>query len=135
MMQPGAVAIAAENERTRPLLQHIGEIFRTHHRRHLANVGVAGNFLRDPRCKIRLRGMIDHDRIAAFVVQIDFRAGHLRHPGDNLAHPPLDQFPHLRRQGTNGAFQLCGLRYDIACIAGVELADRNNRRFQRVDAA
>ena len=41
-MQPGAVAVAAEDERARPRLQHVGEILRTHQRRGLVHIGVAG---------------------------------------------------------------------------------------------
>src|ERR1700742_864182 len=91
MMQAGAVAVAAEDERARPRLQHIGEIFRAHHRRHLMDIGVARNFLRHLRGECRLRGVIDDNRIAALVRQIDLRARHLRHAGDDLAHPLLNQ--------------------------------------------
>ena len=102
-MQPGAVAVAAEDERARPRLQHVGEILRAHHRRHLVNVAVAGDFLRHLRRDIGLRGMVDRHRIAALVDQIDLGAGHLRHAGDDLAHALLDQFPHFRGQGAHGA--------------------------------
>ena len=64
MMQPGAVAVAAEDERARPLLQHVGEILRAHQRRHLVNVGVAGDFLCHLRREIGLLGMVDRHRIA-----------------------------------------------------------------------
>ena len=104
-------------------------------RRHLVNVGVAGNFLRHLGRDIGLRGMVDHHRIAALVVQIDLGAGHLRHAGDDLAHPLLDQFPHFRRQRADGALEFGGLRDHVARVAGVEFAHRNNRRFQGIDAA
>ena len=50
-------------------------------------------------------------------------------------HAFLDQCPHFSRQGANRAFELGGLRYHVARIAGVEFAYRNNRGFQRIDAA
>ena len=41
-MQPCAVAVAAEDQRARPLLQHEGEIFAGHQRRHLVHIGITG---------------------------------------------------------------------------------------------
>src|SRR5487761_2326114 len=60
MMQAGAVAVAAENKRTGPPLQHVGEILPAHQRRHLLNMAVAGDLLRHLDREIRLRGMVDH---------------------------------------------------------------------------
>ena len=106
-----------------------------HQRRHLLHIGIAGNFLGGPRRDIGLRGMVDRHRIAAIVDQIDLGAGDLRHAGDDLADPLLDQFPHLAVQGADGARQVGGLRDHVAGIAGVEFAHRNHRGFQRIDAA
>ena len=47
-MQAGAVAVAAKNERSRPLLQHVGEILGAHEGRAFVHVGRAGNFLQVP---------------------------------------------------------------------------------------
>ena len=99
------------------------------------NIGVAGDLLRRLGGEVGLPLVIDRHRIAALIDQVDLGAGHLRHAGDDLAHPLLDQLAHLRGEGTDGTSQLGGLRDDVAGIAGVELAHRNHRGVQRIDGA
>ena len=79
--------------------------------------------------------MVDHDRIAALVFQIDPGAGHLRDACDDLADPLLDELPHFIGQRSHRAPEFRALRDHVAGIAGVEFAHRNNRGFQRIDGA
>ncbi len=79
--------------------------------------------------------MVDHDGIAAVVREVDARAGGLRHARGHFLHALLDQIPHLRFQGADRSQHLGGLRNHIAGVTGMEAADRQHRRFQRVDAA
>src|SRR5262245_50406914 len=48
---------------------------------------------------------------------------------------PLEQVPHFGREAAGGPAQLHGVRNDIFGIAGVDHADRDNRRFEWIDIA
>ena len=97
-MQPGAVAVADEDEGPRPGLQHIGEVLRAHHRRNVGtDIALARDIGGDPRGNLRFRRVIDQNRIATLVVERDLRARQLRHAVDDFADTLLDQVAHLRR--------------------------------------
>ncbi len=54
---------------------------------------------------------------------------------DDLVQPRLQEVAHLGREAARGAAQMRGVRNDVVGRAGVEHADRNHRRLQRVDVA
>ena len=74
------------------------------------------------------------------IVAPDSRAWPWRRRAARCPRPPrcsrvLEQVAHLRREAARGAAQLRGLRDDVVGRAGLEHADRDHRRLQRIDIA
>ena len=59
----------------------------------------------------------------------------LRGAFDHLADALAQEFAHLRREAARGAAQHRVLRDDVVGVAGLEHADRNHCRIERIDVA
>ena len=135
-MQPGGVAVADIDEGARALVQHVGEVLRAHHR---GAVGVdlvgAGDLAGDRSGERGFPLLVDQDRVAAGIGQGRLGAIKPRGALDHLAHAPLQEIAHLRRQAARGAVQSGVLGDDVAGDACLEHADRHHRGVERIDVA
>ena len=99
-MQPGAVAIADEDEGARPLLQHVGEILRAHQRRNVGIDLVPPAISRaTSAAKAVSRVVVHHHRIAMVIIDLGGRAVKLGRAFDHLADAFLQQFADLLASG------------------------------------
>ena len=135
-MQACRVAIADENESTGAGFQHIGKVLATHHRRHRGvDLVGTGNFFGDRRGKCGFALVVRQHRIAGPQIKPHLGTMEVRSTFDHLADPLAQEFAHMRREGAVGAAQHRGLRNHVVGIAGLEGADRNHCRIERIDVA
>ena len=136
MVQSRGVAVADENERAGPRLQHVGKVLSAHDRRHrVVDPVLADHVARDLGGERGLPLVIARHRIVALVDELRLGAVELRGALDHLVEALLDQVAHRRIERARGAGQLRGLRDDVVGGAGVKLRDRDHRRLQRIDVA
>ena len=136
-MQPGAVAVADEDEGARPLLQHEGEILRAHHRRHGGVDTRAADDLASDRGRERgLALVVAQHRIVALVGRASpSRRRACAVPSTTSCRRASSRSRTSAIEAARGAAQLRGLRDDVVGVAGLEHADRHHRGLQRIDVA
>jgi hypothetical protein len=79
---------------------------------------------------------IDHDRIAALVVECRRRAEGLRGQRHDLVHPALGQVAHVGVERADGALQAGHVRDDVMRLRiGLEGRDRDDDLLRRIDVA
>ena len=131
-----AVTHADQNHRAGTRLQHEGEILGAHHRNELVVDALgADDVAGDIGGNAGLARMIHRHRIHPRVFRLGRAAIGAGDAVGDLADAALDEIAHLGVERAHGAAELGDLRNDVEGGAGVELRDRDHRRFQRIDVA
>src|SRR5450759_5319301 len=116
-------------------LQHEGEVFRTHYRRHPDDVLRPDHALQHRCADFGVARGIDGGRIAAFVAYFDLGAVGCGDAGADLAQAALDEILHFGPEGAGGAAQDGCIGNHVPGVAGVNLCDSDDRRLDRIDVA
>ena len=102
VMKVGRVAVADEDERAGPGLQHEGEILAAHGRRDAGiDVVGAGDVAGDRHCEVCLVGMVEGDRVALAVAHRGFGIVGVGDVVDDLRNALFGHGANLGRQGTH----------------------------------